>query len=130
MAALVDSNNNRDNFLAIVAKQCIVVQMQTGARINISDSTCLERIVTVRGTKQQVVCVFSMICRRVEQVRVVGHYGTNSWGTLKGELLWIGRGVCGSICPSVIRLCRSREGKNVKCPKLTGTFQEGFPCHL
>jgi len=43
---------------------------QSGARINISDSSCLERIITVRATRQQLVCAFSMICRRIEQVLV------------------------------------------------------------
>ena len=44
---------------------------QSGARINISDSSCSERIITVRGTRQQLICAFSMICRRIEQVTVV-----------------------------------------------------------
>lgn len=41
---------------------------QSGARINISDASCPERIVTVAGTTQQIVDAFSMICRRFEEV--------------------------------------------------------------
>jgi len=43
--------------------------VQSGARVNISDSSCVERIVTVRGSRHQLICALSMICRRIEQVR-------------------------------------------------------------
>lgn len=42
--------------------------LQSGARINISDASCPERIVTVMGTTQQIVEAFSMICHRFEEV--------------------------------------------------------------
>lgn len=40
---------------------------ESGARINISDASCPERIVTVTGTTQQIVDAFSMICHRFEE---------------------------------------------------------------
>lgn len=40
---------------------------ESGARINISDASCPERIVTVTGTTQQIVSAFTMICRRFEE---------------------------------------------------------------
>ena len=43
--------------------------VQSGARINISDASCPERIVTISGTTQQIVDAFSMISRRFEEVR-------------------------------------------------------------
>lgn len=48
--------------------RCLLVLSQSGARINISDASCPERIVTVAGTTQQIVDAFSMICRRFEEV--------------------------------------------------------------
>jgi len=42
--------------------------VQSGARINISDASCPERIVTVSGTTQQIVDAFSMISHRFEEV--------------------------------------------------------------
>ena len=43
--------------------------MQSGAKINISDSSCPERIVTVTGTTDQIFKAFSMICKKFEDVR-------------------------------------------------------------
>jgi poly(rC)-binding protein 2/3/4 len=40
---------------------------ESGARINISDASCPERIVTITGSTQQIVDAFSMICRRFEE---------------------------------------------------------------
>jgi len=42
--------------------------VQSGARINISDASCPERIVTISGTTPQIVNAFSMISRRFEEV--------------------------------------------------------------
>ena len=44
------------------------VFLQSGAKINISDSSCPERIVTTTGTTDQIYKAFSMICRKFEDV--------------------------------------------------------------
>jgi len=41
---------------------------QSGAKINISDSSCPERIVTVTGTTDQIFKAFTMICKKFEEV--------------------------------------------------------------
>jgi hypothetical protein len=41
---------------------------QSGAKINISDNSCPERIVTVMGSTDAVVRAFSMIARKFEEV--------------------------------------------------------------
>jgi len=48
-----------------------VPTLQSGARINISDASCPERIVTVMGTTDQIVSAFTMISRRFEEVSCV-----------------------------------------------------------
>lgn len=62
----------------IPAKWCVFPAMfscwlcyvfQSGAKINISDSSCPERIVTVTGTTDQIFKAFSMICKKFEDVR-------------------------------------------------------------
>ena len=42
--------------------------VQSGAKINISDSSCPERIVTVTGTTEQIYKAFSMITKKFEDV--------------------------------------------------------------
>ena len=45
--------------------------VQSGAKINISDSSCPERIVTVTGTTEQIYKAFSMITKKFEDVSIV-----------------------------------------------------------
>ena len=42
--------------------------LQSGAKINISDASCPERIVTVTGTTDQIFKAFTMICKKFEEV--------------------------------------------------------------
>ena len=44
---------------------------QSGAKINISDGSCPERIVTITGTTDNIHKAFTMICSKFEEVRVV-----------------------------------------------------------
>ncbi|KAK2150786.1 hypothetical protein LSH36_389g02036, partial [Paralvinella palmiformis] len=41
---------------------------ESGAKINISDASCPERIVTVTGTTDQIFKAFTMICKKFEEV--------------------------------------------------------------
>lgn len=41
---------------------------QSGAKINISDSSCPERIVTVTGATDAIFKAFTMICKKFEEV--------------------------------------------------------------
>ncbi len=43
---------------------------QSGAKINISDASCPERIVTVTGTTDQIFKAFTMICKKFEEVNI------------------------------------------------------------
>ena len=45
--------------------------VQSGAKINISDSSCPERIVTVTGTTEQIYKAFSMITKKFEDVSII-----------------------------------------------------------
>ncbi len=45
--------------------------MQSTAKINISDGSCPERIVTITGNTETINKAFSMICKKFEEVRVV-----------------------------------------------------------
>ena len=45
------------------------VFLQSGAKINISDSSCPERIVTITGTTDSIFKAFTMICKKFEEVR-------------------------------------------------------------
>ena len=45
--------------------------LQSGAKINISDSSCPERIVTVTGTTDQIFKAFNMICKKFEDVSML-----------------------------------------------------------
>ena len=40
--------------------------LQSGAKINITDGSCPERIVTVIGTSQQILTAFTLICAKFE----------------------------------------------------------------
>ena len=46
---------------------------QSGAKINISDGSCPERIVTVTGTTECINKAFTFICKKFEEVRFVFH---------------------------------------------------------
>lgn len=41
---------------------------QSGARINISDGSCPERIVTITGTTDAIFKAFNLICKKLEEV--------------------------------------------------------------
>lgn len=41
---------------------------QSGAKINISDGSCPERIVTVTGSTEAILKAFSLIARKFEEV--------------------------------------------------------------
>lgn len=42
--------------------------LQSGAKINISDGSCPERIVTVTGTTNAIFKAFTLICKKFEEV--------------------------------------------------------------
>ena len=42
---------------------------ESGAKINISDGSCPERIVTITGTTDNIHKAFTMICQKFEEVR-------------------------------------------------------------
>ena len=42
--------------------------MQSGAKINISDGSCPERIVTVTGSTDAIYKAFTLICNKFEEV--------------------------------------------------------------
>lgn len=44
--------------------------LQSGAKINISDASCPERIVTVTGAIDQIHKAFNLICTKFEDIRV------------------------------------------------------------
>lgn len=46
------------------------ITLQSGAKINISDASCPERIVTVTGTAEQLNKAFDLICTKFEEIRV------------------------------------------------------------
>ena len=46
-----------------------VFSLQSGARINISDGSCPERIVTITGTTDAIFKAFNLICKKLEEVR-------------------------------------------------------------
>jgi len=59
--------------------------LQSGARINISDASCPERIVTISGTTPQIVDAFAMISRRFEEVTHTHTHNTHPFnGRLSG----------------------------------------------
>ena len=45
---------------------------QSGARINISDGSSPERIVTITGNTNGIIKAFDLICRKLEEVYVSG----------------------------------------------------------
>lgn len=47
----------------------MIVLFQSGAKINISDGSCPERIVTVTGTTNAIFKAFTLICKKFEEVR-------------------------------------------------------------
>lgn len=55
-------------FFVFSALMVFVFLLQSGARINISDASCPERIVTITGTTDQIVSAYTMICKRLEEV--------------------------------------------------------------
>lgn len=46
----------------------IFVFFQSGAKINISDGSCPERIVTVTGPTNAIFKAFTLICKKFEEV--------------------------------------------------------------
>lgn len=44
------------------------VKFQSGAKINISDGSCPERIVTVTGNTSAIFKAFTLICKKFEEV--------------------------------------------------------------
>lgn len=50
---------------------------ESGAKINISDSSCPERIVTVTGTTDQIFKAFSMICKKFEDDILTNHQNSS-----------------------------------------------------
>lgn len=47
------------------------VSLQSGARINISEGNCPERIITLAGPTTSIFKAFSMIIEKLEEVRIV-----------------------------------------------------------
>lgn len=41
---------------------------QSGAKINISDASCPERVVSIAGTTEQILAAFTMITSKLEEV--------------------------------------------------------------
>ena len=58
------------HFQLIYINMVMLTCFQSGAKINISDSSCPERIVTVTGTTDQIFKAFTMICKKFEEVRM------------------------------------------------------------
>jgi len=48
-----------------------IVLFQSGAKINISDGSCPERIVTVSGSTNAIFKAFSLITKKFEEVNIV-----------------------------------------------------------
>lgn len=46
-----------------------MIDLQSGAKINISDGSCPERIVTVTGPTQSIYKAFTLICKKFEEVK-------------------------------------------------------------
>lgn len=46
----------------------IMFTFQSGAKINISDGSCPERIVTVTGNTSAIFKAFTLICKKFEEV--------------------------------------------------------------
>ena len=44
------------------------IHLQSGAKINISDGSCPERIVTVTGNTDAIYKAFTLICNKFEEV--------------------------------------------------------------
>jgi len=51
----------------------VYVFLQSGAKINISDGSCPERIVTITGTTDNIHKAFTMICSKFEEVSTNCH---------------------------------------------------------
>ena len=47
---------------------------QSGAKINISDGSCPERIVTVTGHTDAIYKAFKLICNKFEEVNITIYY--------------------------------------------------------
>ena len=45
------------------------LNFQSGAKINISDGTCPERIVTVTGNTESIFKAFTLICNKFDEVK-------------------------------------------------------------
>lgn len=59
---------------SIIGKKGEIVKRfreESGAKINISDGSCPERIVTVTGPTNAIFKAFSLICKKFEEVSVI-----------------------------------------------------------
>ena len=50
------------------------LNLQSGAKINISDGTCPERIVTVTGNTESIFKAFTLICNKFDEVRRISRH--------------------------------------------------------
>lgn len=49
----------------------LIISFQSGAKINISDGSCPERIVTVSGSTNAIFKAFSLITKKFEEVNKI-----------------------------------------------------------
>lgn len=61
--------HNKHRTLSIIYN-LIIYCLQSGAKINISDGSCPERIVTISGSTEAIYKAFSLICTKVEEVSI------------------------------------------------------------
>ena len=54
---------------SFTVKNDYLYSLQSGAKINISDGSCPERIVTVTGHTDSIYKAFKLICNKFEEVR-------------------------------------------------------------
>ncbi|XKL62809.1 hypothetical protein PGB90_002642 [Kerria lacca] len=73
---------------------------ESGAKINISDGTCPERIVAITGTTQVIYKAFSLICSKVEEFQDIQNPNKNSG--LKSSSIVIKLIIPASQCGSLI----------------------------
>lgn len=65
-----DGKNQHMQFLYMLKKRCgLISLLQSGARINISEGNCPERIVTITGPTDAIFKAFAMIAYKFEEVR-------------------------------------------------------------
>lgn len=63
--------------------------LQSGAKINISDGSCPERIVTVTGPTNAIFKAFTLICKKFEEVSICfGHQNPLEYLTIKKIIIF------------------------------------------